>query len=137
MHTLHIATACFVNQQQELLVVRKQNTSAWMLPGGKLDADETASQALIRELQEELQLTVDVSALRCIGAFDAVAANEANTRVHAQAFLVPMPTGQTPVHAAEIAETQWLALKQPLPDDVAPLLRDFIIPAIQTMHGFA
>lgn len=133
MTTLKIATACFINDKHELLVVRKQNTTAWMLPGGKLDADETPTEALIRELEEELQISVSASALRFIGSFDAVAANEADTLVNAQVFLAQLPTGQAPVHAAEIAEMKWLPLSISTPLDVAPMLRESIIPSLQTM----
>ena len=55
MHHLHIATACLFNAQGQLLTVRKRGTQAWMLPGGKRDGPETPLQALLRELQEELQ----------------------------------------------------------------------------------
>lgn len=131
MPTLNIATACFINHQQQLLVVRKHNTTAWMLPGGKLDADETPAQALLRELYEELCLQLPATALRWIGTFEAVAANEADTRVHAHAFFAQLPQGQAPIHAAEIAQMQWLPLTEPIPADVAPLLREHIIPAVQ------
>lgn len=55
----------------------EKNTSAWMLPGGKLDGEDTASEALVRKLAEELQIEVDISALRFLGTFSAVTANEA------------------------------------------------------------
>lgn len=135
MRTLRIATACFLNDEQELLVVRKQNTTAWMLPGGKLDAHESSSEALVREVREELQLDVAASELHFIGSFDAVAANEADTAVNAQAFLVRWAGPQVPRIAAEIAEMKWLPLNQSLPEDVAPLLRDCIIPSL--VHRFA
>jgi 8-oxo-dGTP diphosphatase len=134
MPTLKIATACFLNDKQELLVVRKKNTTAWMLPGGKLDANETPTEALVRELQEELQIEIDATTLCFIGSFDAIAANEANTFVNAQAFLARLPAGKTPVHAAEIAEMKWLPLSMSTQTDVAPLLRDSIIPSLQAMQ---
>jgi 8-oxo-dGTP pyrophosphatase MutT (NUDIX family) len=40
----------------------------WALPGGRLDAGETAAQAALRELREELALEVDAGAL--LGALD-------------------------------------------------------------------
>ena len=134
MPTLKIATACFLNDKQELLVVRKKNTAVWMLPGGKLDVNETPTEALIRELQEELQIEIDASTLRFIGSFDAIAANEADTFVNAQAFLARLPTGKTPIHGAEIAEMKWLPLSMSTQSDIAPLLRDSIIPSLQAMQ---
>lgn len=131
MKTLNIATACFLSDQDELLVVRKKNTAAWMLPGGKLDGNETASEALVRELAEELQIDVDISALQFLGTFNAVAANEANTSVNAQAFRARLADGQTPINAAEIAEMKWISLSEPLPEDIAPLLKNSIIPALR------
>ncbi len=35
----------------------------WEFPGGKIEANETPQQALIREIQEELAITIDVGNL--------------------------------------------------------------------------
>lgn len=131
MKTLRIATACFLNDTRALLVVRKRGTQAWMLPGGKLDGDETPQQALVRELHEELALAVRADALQPLGQFAAPAANEADTQVSAQVFCATLPAQQVPTIGAEIAAMQWLPLDAPLPDHVAPLLRHHIIPALR------
>ena len=132
MNTLHIATACFVNDAHELLVVRKQNTRKWMLPGGKLAGAETPEQASLRELQEELHLTLTASSLTPLGYFQAVAANEPDTQVQAHVFAATLPP-QCPITiAAEIAALQWMPLEHALHDaDVAPMLREHVIPALQ------
>lgn len=131
MDTLHIATACFVRDQQALLVVRKRGTRAWMLPGGKLDAGETAEAALVRELHEELQIAVSTDQLRLLGQFEAPAANEPDTRVQARVFTVDVRHAAGLQMAAEIEAVQWLRIDRPVPLDVAPLLRAHIIPALQ------
>lgn len=131
MKTLHIATACFVNTAQELLVVRKQDASAWMLPGGKLDGQESPAQALLREVREELKLTLQEEALTHLGSFAAFAANEANTAVRANVYLAKLPENQPPTISAEIAEMRWLPLHEPLPESMTPLLRQHIIPALK------
>tara|TARA_A100000171_G_scaffold39006_1_gene38497 strand:+ start:202 stop:603 length:402 start_codon:yes stop_codon:yes gene_type:complete len=133
MKTLNIATACFVNENRELLVVRKQDTTTWMLPGGKLDDQETPAEALVREVWEELQIKLAANDLTPLGTFVAAAANEANTCVHAHAFIAQMPGNQQPVISAEIAQMQWLPLHEPLPETAASLLRHHIIPALSSL----
>ncbi len=91
MHHLHIAAACLFNTQGHLLTVRKRGTQAWMLPGGKRDGDETPLQALVRELQEELPITMAAADFAPLGQFSAIAANEAATQVHAHVLVAHAP----------------------------------------------
>ncbi|MDH1291570.1 NUDIX hydrolase [Comamonas terrigena] len=137
MHHLHIAAACLFNTQGHLLTVRKRGTQAWMLPGGKRDGEETPLQALVRELQEELQITMAAADFAPLGQFSAIAANEAATQVHAHVLVAHAPLQQTVQAAAEIAGVQWLALDQPLPDTLAPLLRSQVIPALRARNATA
>ena len=44
--------------------------SPWEFPGGKIEPDETPEQALIREIQEELNVTVRVGRLADIVEYD-------------------------------------------------------------------
>ena len=131
MQHLHIATACFFNPEGALLTVQKRGTSTWMLPGGKRDGDETPLQALVRELQEELQLHVDVAQLTALGRFSAMAANEAATQVHADVFVAHDALTAPVQMAAEIAAVRWLPLDGTFPATLAPLLRDQVIPALR------
>jgi len=130
MNTLLIATACLLNPQRELLLVRKRGSRFWMLPGGKIDGDETAAQALQRELQEELQWDAAGTAFQSLGNFENRAANEANTRVQAQVFYAAL--AHTPnVHiAAEIEAMQWWPVDAAMDDSFAPLLREMVVPAL-------
>ena len=130
-HTLHIATACFIDASNALLVVRKRGTQSWMLPGGKLDAGETPEQALVREVEEELRVALRPGDLTHLGNFQAMAANEADTRVNASVFLAKLSGGQQFSLAAEIEAMDWLRLDKPIPSNVAPLLREHIVPALQ------
>ena len=131
--TLHIAAACLFNERGHLLLVRKRNTRFFMLPGGKREAGEDALAALGRELFEELELRLDADALHALGQFQAAAANEADTWLQADIYRASLPHPVQP--AAELEELRWLALDAPLPDDLAPLLREQVLPALQRLPG--
>lgn len=59
---LHVAAAVIYNPQGRVLIARrplnKHQGGLWEFPGGKVEADETARQALDRELFEELSIQV-------------------------------------------------------------------------------
>ncbi len=60
LHTVGLA----VVQNKKLLLAYSNNKHAWYLPGGKIDGNETAVTALVREVNEELGITLDVVQLK-------------------------------------------------------------------------
>ncbi|MEO4047439.1 NUDIX domain-containing protein [Pseudomonas sp. CAU 1711] len=129
MSLLTIAAACLLDADGRLLLVRKRGTRAFMLPGGKVEAGEELLAALTRELHEELDLHLDETALRPLGRYRAEAANEADTRIDASVYLARLPR---PVQAAaELEELRWHDPHQPDGDDLAPLLRLHVLPALR------
>lgn len=48
-----------VLKNNKLLLAYSKNKKAWYLPGGKIDTGETSLAALQREIQEELNITLD------------------------------------------------------------------------------
>jgi hypothetical protein len=73
-------------------------------------------------------IVVDPRELELMGVWLAQAANEAATEIEATVFSAP---GVWEAHpSAEIAEIRWLDLSAELPDDLAPLLTDHILPAL-------
>ncbi|BCG23363.1 NUDIX domain-containing protein [Pseudomonas tohonis] len=128
MTTLILSAACLLDDSHRLLLVRKRGTRAFMLPGGKREAGESALAALQRELHEELDLQMDASALQPLGRFRAPAANEPDTWVDAEIFVARLPH---PVEAAaELEELAWLAPGATPPAELAPLLRDQVLAAL-------
>jgi 8-oxo-dGTP diphosphatase len=116
---IRISAAVIVDGDGRVLLVRKRGTSAFMQPGGKIMHGETAAQAVLREIEEELGVAVASSAIRELGRHVAAAANEPGHLVDAELFLVTLD-GE-PRAAAEIDEIAWVDLAAPGDIEVAPL----------------
>lgn len=123
-----VSAVCVFDSAGRLLTVRKRGTDKFMHPGGKPETGETAAQAASRELAEEVGIVVAPEDLAPMGVWLAIAANEAATDIEATVFTAP---GIWEAHpSAEIAEIRWLDLGAELPQDLAPLLTDHVLPAL-------
>lgn len=126
MSTIRIVAAVIRDDVGRWLVVRKRGTSVFMQPGGKLEPGETAADALVRELAEELGLRVGTERLGHIGRFTAPAANEPGFTVDADVYTVPLAGPVEPL--AEIEEMRWVDPGRPGELALAPLLLDHLLP---------
>lgn len=124
MTVIPIAAALIEDGAGRLLLVRKADTACFMQAGGKIEPGETPAAALVRELAEEIGLTVAEHDLRPIGRF--AAANEPGHSVDAMVF--HLRVDHSPVAAAEIAEAIWVEADLVDAMPIAPLLRDHILP---------
>lgn len=129
MSIIHVVAGCLLDQDQRLLVVRKDGTRHFMLPGGKPDHGETPLATLARECQEELGTSPKADELAMLGRFRTRAANEPDTHIDADIFIIEEMKG-TPQACGEIEEIRWIALDdETLP--LAPLLSDEVLPALR------
>ncbi len=71
MKRLQVAAGIIENQNGQILLAQrptgKHLAGMWEFPGGKIEAGESVSEALKRELKEELHLDVEV--LEALGQF--------------------------------------------------------------------
>jgi 8-oxo-dGTP pyrophosphatase MutT (NUDIX family) len=128
-----VAGVCLRDDAGRVLSVRKAGTRRFMLPGGKLEPGESAAEAAVREVREEIGLVLDE--VRLLGEFTSDTANEPGVVLESTVFTAEL-TG-TPRAAAEIAELRWIDADA-TGDDLAPLLRDHVLPALaalETRHG--
>ncbi|RRU14933.1 NUDIX domain-containing protein [Stenotrophomonas sp. 278] len=126
-NVIQIAAAVISRDDGKVLVVRKKGSHAFIQPGGKIEPGEDPIQALCRELDEELGLTIAPTLPTFIGTFSAPAVNERGSIVTAQVYTFSH-TGE--VHPkAELEEIVWIDPKNPGDLELAPLTRDHIFRA--------
>lgn len=126
---IHVAAALAVDPAGRALMVRKQNTTMFMQPGGKIETGEDSLATLRRELYEELGLIVAADQFTWVGTFEEDAANEPGHRVLAEVYAVTLNDSE-PVAAAEIAEFLWVDPANPGAIDLAPLSTSALLPLL-------
>jgi 8-oxo-dGTP pyrophosphatase MutT (NUDIX family) len=129
---IRIAAGLIVDGAGRVLLVRKRGTQTFMQAGGKIEPHESPYEALARELQEELGLSLKPPMPEYLGQFIAEAANELRHRVKAEVFFIHATSPVSP--SGEIEEIVWMA-----PNDenlpLAPLTRDLLPIARQRLSG--
>lgn len=62
---IHVAVGVIINQDRHILLAKRHGHlhqgGKWEFPGGKVETDETVTEALIRELKEEINLDIITS----------------------------------------------------------------------------
>jgi 8-oxo-dGTP pyrophosphatase MutT (NUDIX family) len=103
-----------------LLLAYSKNKRCFYLPGGKIDTHETATQALCREISEELNVTIEERELIYYAHITAPAFGEENgTIMEQECFLIQRPV--TPNPSAEVSELKYFSLDEYLSQtDQAP-----------------
>src|SRR3954449_9209686 len=120
---VEVVAALLTDSAGRLILVRKRGTTRFMQAGGKPEPGETARQALVRELAEELEFRPPPAALEYVGRFETAAANEPGSLVRAGVFRITTDAALGP--AAEIDEVLFCtpAAAEGLGDRLAPALR--------------
>jgi 8-oxo-dGTP diphosphatase len=130
----HLRTAAaIIIRDRKLLGVREVNKTHFLAPGGQIEPGETATQTLVRELQEELCLAIPEKDLEPYGTFTSDAVNHPGHQVHMEAFLVKN-LHEEPKPSNEIAEICWLRSTSSPHIRVGHIFRLQIIPTLKTKN---
>ncbi|HSX36124.1 MAG TPA: NUDIX domain-containing protein [Patescibacteria group bacterium] len=117
-------------KDRKVLFERSQGKPAFIAPGGRIEAGETVTEALKRELSEEFQIDVDEADLEPFGTFSADAANHPSQQVHMQVFIVKKWRGEvTP--ASEVAEVRWLNSQLPNDIELGSIFAHEVVPRLK------
>ncbi len=132
MKTLLVVAAALVDDEGRVLIAQrpegKQLAGLWEFPGGKVEAGETPEIALIRELQEELGITVKQA---CLAPFVFASHTYETFHLLMPLFLIRRWDGEP--DSREHTALKWVRPNDmrdyPMPPADAPLvayLQDFI-----------
>jgi len=91
---------------KKLLLEKSYGKDYYKSPGGGIEQGETPTQALVRELQEEFQITVQESDLEYFGTFTALAEGTTDTQVCIESYVVKKWIG-IPAPDNEVEEILW------------------------------
>lgn len=127
MGEIRVSAVVLRDTEGRVLHVRKRGTSTLMLPGGKPEFGETAAQTAVREIHEELGITLHPARLQELGEFRAAAANEAGFEVVADVFEHPYVAGAQV--RAEIEQIAWVHPAE-IREDMAPLNTEHVFPLL-------
>lgn len=126
MNIIAVAAGIVLNQDKQLLLVRKKNTECFMQVGGKLEANEAPDVTILREIEEELGTSASIQ--NFIGRFETATANEPDHQL--VAYLYHVELDAEPKVQAEIDEMIWLEMDD-RSQNLAPLTTEVVMPWIR------
>lgn len=111
-HTV-IRCVCLVERKGDYLrLVQVRNREKLYFPGGKIEQGESLEAALIRELKEELQLSLTKEQLEYVGTVVGTAYPQKDMLTELNGFRCRRPIDWEAIQInAEITEIDWVHLK--------------------------
>lgn len=117
-------------QDRKLLVEKSVGKEFFIHLGGKIEPGETAKQALVRELKEEITIDVAEDDLELFDHNSAPAANSPEVNVHMDVFLVKQWQGViTPDN--EVDELRWINSDIPSDMKLGSIMEHETIPKLK------
>ncbi|WKZ94922.1 NUDIX domain-containing protein (plasmid) [Chimaeribacter arupi] len=105
---IHCASLVYI-EDGKVFLVRVRNNTLWYFPGGKIAEGEDAASALLRELYEELTISVTIEDIRFLT--DIIGpSHDGGDLVHL--YLYTMNTLPPCTPGNEVSETGWFSLSE-------------------------
>jgi 8-oxo-dGTP diphosphatase len=138
MKMLFVTAAALIDDQGRILLqqrpLERSMAGLWEFPGGKVETGETPESALVRELCEELGISVSIADLAPIGF-----ASEALGDAHLILLLYLIQTWSGAPEALHATALRWEApssmLALPMPPADIPLVRQLLVHLDATPPG--
>lgn len=130
------ANALIRDDEGRVLLGRAASAGVWVLPGGAIDPDEPPHDAVVREVWEEVGLTVEPT--RCLGtfggpAFQVTYDNGDRVSYVSTIYACRVVGGTLRPDGEEILEARWVAESELSTIGLARSLRTFLAELLR--HG--
>lgn len=132
---IHKAAGILI-KDRKTVVERSLGKPAFVQPGGRIEAGETAAQALVRELKEEFAIDVDEADLEAFGTYTAEAANHPSQKVHMEVFMVKKWRGAIKPNG-EVEELLWVDSNLPKGVEIGSIFVHEIVPRLKQLDLIA
>jgi ADP-ribose pyrophosphatase YjhB (NUDIX family) len=109
------ANAVVVNENDEILLIRRSDNGNWALPGGGMDLGESLPNTAIRETAEETGIDVEITGL--VGIFTdprhvILYTSNGEVRQEFSVVFTARPVGGTPMPSVETTEVRWVPVRE-------------------------
>jgi len=105
---IEVCCAIILKESKILAVQRGPESSnpwKWEFPGGKINAGETAEQSIIREIEEELTIRIEI-----LNQLVPVEFDYGSKQIHLIPFVCEISSGE--IKLTEHIATQWLEFEE-------------------------
>jgi len=133
---IEVSAGIIIIDHQVLIAKRPDNKhqgGLWEFPGGKIELNESAQQALRRELLEELNIDVQKEQFFKRVEFDYFKENKLDKRVSLQFFIVSEFTGKP--KGLEGQKIKWVSVEH-LNDYNFPEANQVVVKALMSLPDF-
>jgi 8-oxo-dGTP pyrophosphatase MutT (NUDIX family) len=120
-------------KDRHFLVSRSKGKDFFVAPGGRVEEGEETEDALIRELREELCITVSPDDIAPFGTFYAQAAGEIDQRLQMDVFMVTRWEGDI-VAANEVEELIWINSSPPAGMTLGSIFEKEVLPMLRAQN---
>jgi len=108
-NTNHLQSVAWIHQNNnKILCVKSKGKDKFFIPGGKLEDLESNERALIREIKEELSVTLDVNSISHLFTIEDIAYGLEDTNLSMHCYNANYSGKFTP--NAEIEIAKWIGL---------------------------
>jgi ADP-ribose pyrophosphatase YjhB (NUDIX family) len=130
------ADAAVIDDQGQILLVRRADNGRWAMPGGALEVGETPAEGAVREAFEETG--IGCRPVSFVGVFDSRLCGTVSRHHLYQFLFLCQPLSHEPAappsHAVEVLEASWFS-EDRLPEGIDPGHRSRIPEAYRVWHG--